>query len=275
MPVYNTEEKFLREAIESILVQTFGDFEFIIIDDGSTNNVPEILEEYKNKDSRIVILKGEHKGIPCALNLGLGYAKGDYVARMDSDDLALPYRFEKQINYLEENKDVSLLGAGIEQFPNKKIIKHKKDISYLDLLNKCCIAHPTVMFRRADFEKFNLRYNEECMTSEDYELWSRVVKHLKIENLQEILLKYRHLDHSSSHKNTNQVFESDREIRQRMIDNLTQDKKLQNKIYDVLDNHYKEKFKFTQQLFSIRNAVIRNQKYKMIIFLGIRFYIKK
>ena len=110
MPVYNTEEKYLREAIESILNQTFKDFEFLILNDGSTNNVQEVLESYDDK--RIKIIQGEHKGIGYALNRLVQLAEGKYIARMDSDDISLPERFEKQYHYLEthpETKKVLLL----------------------------------------------------------------------------------------------------------------------------------------------------------------------
>ena len=100
MPVYNTKEEFLRTAIESILNQTFSNFEFIIINDGSTNNAEDVILSYK--DDRIIYLKQENQGIVAALNNGWDRAKGEYIARMDSDDISFPDRFEKQIEYLEK-----------------------------------------------------------------------------------------------------------------------------------------------------------------------------
>ena len=108
MPVYNTKEEFLRTAIESILNQTYSNFEFIIINDGSTNNAEDVILSYK--DERIVYLKQENKGIVSALNNGWDKASGEYIARMDSDDISLSERFEKQIEFLENNSEYSLVG---------------------------------------------------------------------------------------------------------------------------------------------------------------------
>jgi len=99
MPVYNTPDEWLKKAIDSILNQTYSNFEFIIIDDGSTNNVPSILKEYQEKDNRIKVILGEHKGISAALNKGLKASRGEYIARMDGDDIAFPERFEKQVKF--------------------------------------------------------------------------------------------------------------------------------------------------------------------------------
>ena len=109
MPVYNTKEEYLREAIESILNQTFTDFEFIIVNDGSTNNAEDVILSYK--DERIVYIKQENQGVSIASNNGWNKAKGEYIARMDSDDVSFPDRLEKQIQFLEDNPEYSLVGG--------------------------------------------------------------------------------------------------------------------------------------------------------------------
>lgn len=275
MPVYNTDEEYLRESIESILNQTYTDFEFVIIDDGSTNNAPEVMQEYASNDSRLKIIKGEHKGIGAALNKGLEVANGEFVARMDSDDISLPHRFETQVKYLDNNEDVSIVGSQIQKFPNRGICRYIEEVSYLSLIKGCMVAHPTVMFRKSDFDKFGLRYNEEWRVSEDYELWSRAVKHLKIRNINEVLLNYRVLSTGNSHKNTDRIFLHDKQIRERLMNELTLDKKLQDKIYDAIDNYYSPHLTIGERIFSVKNFISRNTKHKMITILGIQVKFKK
>ena len=113
MSVYNCVEAEMREAIESVLNQTFSDFEFVIVNDGSTDNTPQILAEYANRDSRIKIVEGNHTGFSNALNLGMKNCTGEYIARMDGDDISHPDRLKKQTEFLDNNPDVSILGASI------------------------------------------------------------------------------------------------------------------------------------------------------------------
>ncbi len=188
MPVYNTKEEYLRESIESILNQTYSDFEFIIINDGSTNNTEDVILSYKDK--RIKYFKQKNSGVAKTLNYGFDLAQGEYIARMDSDDISLPDRFEKQINFLENNKSISVLGAWHEEFPQKNINKVPSEVKLMDLVRDNLVSHPTIMLRKNDFDKYKLRYNP-AFTCEDYELWTRVVRCLKFCNLQEVLLKYR------------------------------------------------------------------------------------
>ena len=194
MPVYNGE-KYLKESIDSILNQTFSDFEFIIINDGSIDNTKKIINDYKDK--RIVYIENEkNSGIVTTLNKGLNYASGKYIARMDADDISLPTRFEKQIKYMEENNDVDILGTAIELFgknitPNSRIFSKSFENIKCDLLISCALAHPTVMIRKSILEIENYKYNSNYEKLEDYELWFQISKKYKIETLEEILLRYR------------------------------------------------------------------------------------
>ena len=183
MPAYNAE-KYIGEAIESILNQTFKDFEFIIINDGSVDHTKEIIREYN--DPRIVL----------SLNKGLDAATGKYIARMDADDIALKNRFERQVEYLDEHKDIGVLGTGICTFGEK--IKEQKRVFTTnaeqlkaELLFNSCIAHPTVMIRKSVLQKYNLKYNTEFAGAEDYCLWWNIAKVSKIATLPDILLDYR------------------------------------------------------------------------------------
>lgn len=218
MPVYNTKEEWLREAIESILNQSYKDFEFIIIDDGSDKSIEPIVNSYN--DDRIVFIRQNNQGIARSLNSGFKIAKGEYIARMDSDDISMPERFEKQVTFLDNNPQITVLGSWFETFPKKEVYKHPKSPKYLDFLKYCCIAHPSVMLRRSVFEKFNLTYNPNYKC-EDYELWSRALRGGgKFENLQEILLKYR--VHSSNASKLNPDFDADvAKVRQNMLDYLS------------------------------------------------------
>lgn len=267
MPIYNTPDEWLKKAIDSILNQTYSNFEFIIIDDGSTNNAPSILKEYQEKDNRITVILGEHKGISAALNKGLKASRGEYIARMDGDDIAFPERFEKQVKFLDENKDVSLCGTQIEKFPKKKISKLPEKVKIIDLIKECLIAHPTVMFRRKDFEKYDLKYDENLQTSEDYDLWAKAVRYLKLVNLKEILLYYRDLPTSNGKLKITSTY--DYTIREELINFLSSNKKMQHKLYKLVDDDCCT-FKPFDYIFSLKNTHRRGKKYKTLTILGFK-----
>ena len=230
MPVYNTKEEYLREAIESILNQTFTDFEFIIINDGSTNNAEEVIKSYK--DSRIKYYAQENHGLIYTLNYGLSLCKGEYIARMDSDDISLPFRFEKQIEVLDKNSNIGIVGGLIKFFQDMdKIVYYAEKPQYIDMILCNQLGHPVVMMRKSMLDKFNLKY-ENFLYAEDYELWSRAIKYTEIYNLQEILLKYRHSSSCVSVKYSEIQIDTDKKIQQNMLDFLTHDKDLQEKICD-------------------------------------------
>lgn len=195
MPAYNAE-KYLREAIDSILSQTFTDFEFIIINDGSTDSTKDIILSYT--DPRIIYLENEqNSGICVTLNKGLDAARGTYIARMDADDISLPDRFQKQVAYLSTHPEIGVLGTDIEVFgdsiqPYEFRQLHTPEECSAGLIFNSCFAHPSVMMRRHVLESFNLRYKDKFRGLEDYELWWQLNKLCKLNNLPEILLRYRH-----------------------------------------------------------------------------------
>ena len=191
MPVYNSE-LYIREAVDSILNQTFTDFEFIIIDDASTDQSVEIIQSYS--DPRIqLIVKPKNTGYTNSLNYGLTIAKGEYIARMDSDDISLPERFEKQIAFLDTHPDVVLCGTQFQFIGSNRI--SKQPISYEELkvrlISASCIAHPTICFRAKFFKDFGISYDHNQEPAEDYDLWTRLIFISKIVNLKEVLLAYR------------------------------------------------------------------------------------
>lgn len=173
MPVYNGEA-YIGDAIESVLNQTFRDFELIIIDDGSTDATVSVIRRYE--DSRIVLLKNGHDFIK-ALNTGLRMAKGKYIARMDADDLMHPQRLEVQYRTMEEHRDVVVCGTCMKTFGQSSQVFMLGD-GYADtrmLLGGNIVAHPTTMLRRDFLERHSIRY-QRYAHAEDYKLWCEIAK---------------------------------------------------------------------------------------------------
>lgn len=198
MPVYNGE-KYLAQAVESILAQTESDFEFVIVDDGSTDTSVDILKKFKEKDTRVKLFLREHRGLISSLNYGVSVATSLYIARMDSDDIALPARLEKQYEFMQNN-DVSLCGTWAEGInsSNGKIRdmhyppeKHHDIKMYMIRHNP--FIHSSVMFTKDIFDSAG-GYKSFFKRVEDYELWTRMIKRGKVGNIQEALLQYRFHD---------------------------------------------------------------------------------
>jgi len=193
MPVYNGVP-YLRETIQSILRQTFSDFEFLIINDGSTDSSVEIINTFI--DDRIRLLHNERRlKLSGALNRGIDEAKGEYIARMDADDIALDDRLYKQVAFLDRHTDVGICGSWIRKFGQGRSRVDRFPVSYDQIkayaLFDCPFAHPTVMLRRDFIEKYGLRYNGDYYPTEDYELWGRSITYFPCVNLPEVLLNYR------------------------------------------------------------------------------------
>ena len=192
MPVYNGE-KYLRDAIESILNQTYTDFEFIILNDGSTDKTEEIILSYD--DQRIVYVKNTtNLQISKTLNKGIDLAKGKYIARMDADDISLLERFERQIEFMEKYTEVGICGTYIETFDEEKSV-WRVPLSHRDILCRMifdsCLMHPSVMMRKSVLDMLPIVYREEFNKAEDYDLWVRLALLTNFANLKEVLLKYR------------------------------------------------------------------------------------
>ncbi len=199
MSVYNNEE-YLEEAIESILNQTFTDFEFIIIDDGSTDGTWAILSSYADPRVRLVHNQG-NIGLTRSLNKGLTLAQGVYIARMDADDISLPDRFERQIAFLSAYPGVGLLGVGWWNLKSngekQQMVSPPTADSVIRwfLLFGTVLAHPGVMFRKDLINKVG-QYNENIHFAQDYELWCRMAQVTRLANLPEPLLLLRQGDPS-------------------------------------------------------------------------------
>jgi len=191
MPVYSAE-RYLREAIDSILSQTFTDFEFLVIDDGSTDGSAAIISSYTDPRLR-VIQNSCNLGLTATLNRGLDLAGGEYVARMDADDLSLPERLARQVAFLDANPKVGIVGVWAEAFGDAQFkIPHPPGAETIraKLLFDSALVHPAVLMRRAFLEAHRLRY-QPLGHFEDYALWQQAARLFPLANIPEVLFQYR------------------------------------------------------------------------------------
>lgn len=210
MPVFNAGP-FLAAAIESIFAQTFEDFEFIIVDDGSYDGSQSLIEEYARRDSRIKVLLNEKNiGIADTLNKGLRVCRGEYIARMDADDVSHPKRFELQVAFMDKNPDVGVSGTWYTVFGHASGTHRNPltdaEIKIHHLFRDSAIGHPTVIFRRRLIEQTGITFASRDFPAEDLWFWIRLGFVAKFANLPELLLNYR------THQN--QVSETRRSLQQ-------------------------------------------------------------
>jgi glycosyltransferase involved in cell wall biosynthesis len=219
MPVYNGE-RYLRPAIESILSQTFADFEFLIVNDGSTDGSAEIVRSYH--DRRIRLVHNEvNERIVASLNKGLVLARGKIIARMDCDDFSCPDRLGEQLAYLDRHADIAIVGTWIQRFGKISPWVDRYPISpdrvKCELLFQSALAHSTVMMRRDVLLKYDLRYDPARLIAEDWDLWCRASFLVGLANVPQVLLKYRVHEQGSGTMHEAQKAVADRAID---VDNL-------------------------------------------------------
>lgn len=220
LPVYNAE-KYIREAIDSILNQTYRDFELIIINDGSSDGSRNIISGYTDK--RIVFLEQSNIGLAATLNSGIDLARGEYIARQDNDDISLPPRLEKQLQFMEANKEIALCGTCAEIIdqngqPTGRHHKHSSNPVHLKfaLLFNNPFVHSSVFFRKEITGRVG-NYNTDPGIFEDYNLWSRIARVVKISNLDECLLKYREVPSGMSKTSV----DYDEKVKRQSIENIS------------------------------------------------------
>ena len=192
MPAFNCA-KYIGAAIKSILNQTYKEFEFIIIDDGSTDNTEEVVNNFK--DSRIIYKKTVNKGTSAALNYGLSIAANDWVARLDADDLNVSARLEKQVKFLNDNPDYDIVSSWSVYFKSpakilfllREPVRHDDIYYYLDLHNP--MNQSSAIYRKSKILEF--KYNEEYKSNEDFELFHRIRDNVKFYNIPEFLVYTR------------------------------------------------------------------------------------
>jgi len=196
LPVWNGET-FLAAALEGILRQTLSSFELIVIDDGSTDASAAIAENFARSDDRVRVLRRAHEGLSASLNAGMATVRGEYVARMDADDISVPHRLQKQVEYLDAHPACAAVGAWIEVIDEaglpvgrKTFVKTHEEILAALLQGISAIAHPTVVMRR-DVLRAAGGYDASRYPSDDLDLWFRLAERGELANLGEVLLRHR------------------------------------------------------------------------------------
>lgn len=231
MPVYNCVS-YIKESVDSILSQTFRDFEFLIIDDHSTDGTFEYLQTLQ--DTRIKLTRKPHNtGYVRSLNMALDMAQGEYIARMDGDDISLPERFSKQVGFMNSHPDVLVVGTCYKFLGTDQVVKMPQTYEEAKVISimHVPVAHPTAFIRRSVLNSNQLRYNEKMEPAEDYDLWTRILDIGKIENLPETLLLYRRHSEQESIKKLTRLVEAAVEIRSTRLEKLLS---FRNKQYDNL-----------------------------------------
>lgn len=249
MPVYNASE-YIRETIDSVLNQTFTEFEFLIINDGSTDNSEEIIKSYSDPRIRLVNNESNIKLI-ATLNKGIELSKGKYIARMDADDICLPTRLEKQYELMEENTDIALCGTGI-RIMGKKLFQPIA-INNPERIRNAMRAfnvffHPTIMFRKNVLIENNYRYNPNYIHAEDYQLFQLISEKFRLANIDEPLLLYR-----LSPEGISRVFNSEQ---QTMTYKITSE--ALNRIGISFDrNQYADRYLSKNKILEIKGQLIK------------------
>lgn len=262
MSVYNSE-KYLAEAIESILNQTFTDFEFLIINDASTDSSRDIITSYN--DSRIKLIENESNiGLTKSLNKGIELTQGKYIARMDADDISMPKRFEKQIAFMEKHPNIGVCG-GWCSFINEKSIKlyglwktyKSNDEIKSGLIFNTQFCHSTILIRKQQIDKYNLRYDENMYYAQDYAFSiDCTLKKIESYNIQEMLVKYRTYRQINEEKNLGQKNTV-----------LIYQKKYITKLFGIEQTEF-ESYRFILEKLYLNSLKEEKEIYELIDFLN-------
>jgi len=249
MPTYNTSLEYLNESVESVMKQTFGDFELLVIDDGSTET--QGVEWLKTlKDQRIILIQNNHDFIE-SLNRGIAESQGKYIVRMDADDIMMPNRLQVQYDFMEEHPEIDVCGSWMETFGNKNDTirvhtEHKEITASLLLYNT--MVHPTIMLRKASVcnNKTSL-YKKGYNSAEDYKLWTDLaMEGLRFANIPEILLKYRCSENQVTNIRQKEMISSSQKIRleyaEVIIEMLVEGKKQYESFFNELIDLYNNQF---------------------------------
>jgi len=265
MPVYNGDN-YLNEAIESILNQTFSDFELLIIDDCSTDQSINQVKSYN--DPRIkLFVNNKNMGQSKTLNEGLNLSKGRYIARMDQDDISMPERLERQSKFMKDNPNVDVVGTWLQlmgKYDEILELETKSEDIKMNLLTNENLAHPSVMIRKRVLEKYNFIYDTSYNVAQDYDLWVRMFDFCSFANIPEALIKYRMHDNQNSnimekhnHTETNRILKN--LLKKMDIQPNESDLIIHKKLftgYDIDSLLIGEVFKYLRQL---RSSNLRNK----------------
>lgn len=265
-PIYNTNPEHLRDMIESILNQTFTDFEFLILNDSPDNKeIEKIVLEYAKRDKRVQYMKNEtNMGITPSRNKLLKMARGEYLAIFDHDDISIPTRLEKEVGYLDMCPHVGVVSGWLEYFGKDNCVaempENDSDIRVLTCDN-CYVAHTAAMIRKSVLTDNNIEYEEYYTPAEDYRLWARLLGCTRFYNIQEVLVRYRWTGENTSCKQNNK-----REIMQRAIYLDFRDK------HPALYDEFKKMSPYTVfrlRLFGIPLLKIKNNKVYLFEFIPV------
>jgi len=223
MSAYNAE-RFVGEAVESVLGQTFHDFEFLIFEDKSADTTLQVLRSYADHRIRLVENR-ENRGLTKNLVTGMEMARGEFVARMDADDVCMPERLAAQVAHMDQHPDISVLGSAVTFFTEvgKEFVAHQP-LEHEEI--KCALfygftmLHPSVIVRRADFEKHGLTYDPAFRVSQDHDLWTRAIRKVRFANVHEPLLKMREHEGKIGRRGRPQQQALSNLIRQRQLEEL-------------------------------------------------------
>ncbi|KAA5546131.1 glycosyltransferase family 2 protein [Roseiconus nitratireducens] len=206
LPIYNCE-RYIEEAIDSVLSQSFDDFELLAFDDGSSDGTLDLLRSLEKRDDRIRVFTRENRGFAATLNELIEHSRGEYLARMDGDDVCLPDRFQLQVDYLDQHPECGCVGGWVVFTDNfgRPLIQFKlpagdAEIQQQLLDGEYPLAHPACMFRRSVFDKVHA-YDADFLWGEDADLWLRMGEHFSLANVQEPVLRYRNHPKSGSQEN--------------------------------------------------------------------------
>ena len=222
IPIFKPNKIYLSETIKSIQEQSYDNYEVLLIVDGDAESTKEIVDGLSDDRFKILI-NTEGKGLPYSLNRGFKDSKGEYIFRMDADDICLPERFAKQVKYLDDHPDIDMVGTFAETFGAVNMI-YKSYTDYKDinaeLLFKNPIVHPSVAFRKSTVEKYNLQYSTG--ESEDYRIWIDMAfgYHCKIEVIPEVLLRYRMHEGQATVVKKSSIKSVDEKISMEILDKL-------------------------------------------------------
>jgi glycosyltransferase involved in cell wall biosynthesis len=203
-PIYNTNPAHLRECIESVLAQTFTDFEFLILNDSPDNTeIEQIVKEYAKHDKRIKYFKNDRNmGITPSRNKLLDMARGEYIATFDHDDISVPNRLELQVDFLDKNPNVGVVSGLMEYFGEKNYIRqypeYDADIK-MYMTDNCSVSHTASMMRKSVLDENDIRYESYFSPGEDYRLFARLMEHTLFYNMQIPLVRYRFFAGQTTH----------------------------------------------------------------------------
>jgi len=271
LPIYNGED-YLSDAIDSILNQSVKNFELILINDGSSDGSLNIAQTYKEQDPRVVLISQKNIGLVATLNKGLSLAKGQFIARMDQDDISLEHRFQEQVKLMSEGYD--LCGCHFHlitesgKLSSSRVVSIDPDFQSIILTRSVPFAHGSVMIRKSFLLENNLKYAEEvCSSAEDYQLWVKCFESgAKIGNVDEYLFLYRDFDLSLSKLNAKNNLKDattiSRKFRMKNLTRIESDLQLRLK-----DNATLNTFEQEQAAYFIFNTLFKRRFFKTKYYL--------